>query len=83
MKLPIGAHAKKTPKQSIIIKANLFLFFFTPFCIIHSPVLIIDADRLSWLNIDIIMVAGTFGHGDTDAMFVQIETLSTRATIHR
>lgn len=45
--------------------------------------LIIDADGLSWLNVGIIVEAGTFGHGDTDAIFIQIETLSTRATIHR
>lgn len=45
--------------------------------------LIVDANRLSWLNIGIIMVAGTFGHGHTDAVFVQIETLSARAAIHR
>lgn len=35
-----------------------------------SPVLVFDADRLSWFNIDIIMVAGTFGHGDADAVFI-------------
>lgn len=50
---------------------------------IHSPVLIIDADGLSWPNIGIVVEAGTFGLGDTDAIFIQIETLSTRATVHR
>lgn len=45
--------------------------------------LVIDADGLSWLNIGIIVEAGTFGLGDTDAILIQIETLGTRATIHR
>lgn len=48
-----------------------------------SPVHISDVDRLSWLNIGFIKVARTFVHGDTDVIFIEVETLSARAAIHR
>lgn len=44
--------------------------------------LVFDTDRLSWLNIHFIMVARTFGHGDTDPIFIQVEALGARTAVH-
>lgn len=43
---------------------------------------VFDADGLSRLHKDFIVEARTFGHGDTEVMFIQVEALGARAAIH-
>lgn len=48
-----------------------------------SPVFIFDIDGLSRLNVSSIMVTRTFCHRHTNAFFIQIETFSAGAAVHR
>lgn len=48
-----------------------------------SPVLFFDVDGLPWLNIDSVVITGTFCHGDANSVFIKIVTLSAGAAIHR
>ena len=45
--------------------------------------LVLDADGFPWLDVAFVMEAGTFFPGDADAVFIQVETLSAGAAIHR
>lgn len=63
-------HKRKTSNVVSWPKQNNFKSTPTKSETPDSPSLIFDGDRLSWLYIDFIMVAGTFGHRNTDAVFI-------------
>lgn len=44
---------------------------------------IFNADGLSWLDVHVVMEAGTLLHGDTNAVITQVETLRAGAAVHR
>lgn len=48
-----------------------------------SPVLVFEGNRLSCLDVGSIVITGTFVNGDTNVVFIQIETVSTGTSIHR
>ena len=44
--------------------------------------LLFDADRFPGLDADVVVVAGTPGHGDADTLVVQVLSVGARAAIY-